>query len=117
MAESEFPIQERRDATRTKVVLSCQITFDGCEHDALIADIGPGGAFLLSDFMPPADADILIKIDNSLLGVPLLLWGKILRRAWKETEQGPMGSFAIEFSSSPTALIAFIGELAKPHVL
>jgi len=85
MAAPKSPIPDRRDASRTKVVLSCQVVLDGYEHDALITDIAPGGAFLLSDFMPPADTEILVKIDNALLSVPLLLWGKILRCAWKET--------------------------------
>jgi hypothetical protein len=117
MAIPECPVPDRRTAQRARVQLGCQIIFMEREFDALIRDIAPGGAFLWSGFLPPADADISIKIETALVKVPLILKGTVLRREWKETEKGNVGAFAVEFKDSSPALIEFISKLANPQIL
>ncbi len=116
MAAPKQSMQDRRTASRDKVILSCRLIFDGTEHDALIKDISTGGTLLQSDFLPPANADISVKIETTLVSVPLILEGKILRRSWKETEHGPLGTFGIEFKNNPPKIMELISELANPQI-
>jgi hypothetical protein len=116
MAAVKSSIQDRRNNSRDKIILSCRIIFDGNEYDAIITDISPGGVLLRSDFLPPAEADIEIKIDNALISVPSILEGKILRHDSKKTKRNTMEAFAVKFKSSPPELLALIDELANPQI-
>lgn len=108
---------DRRSAARTKVHLGCRLIFGGKEYDAFIKNIASGGAFIWSDFVPPSDADVEIKLETSLLNFPLMLDGKVLRSERKDTEQGYMGVFAVQFKKSSPELATFINRLANPQIL
>ena len=115
MATQRRPVPDRRAALRAKVHLGCHFIFDQTEYEAVIKDISPIGALLWSSFMPPPAADVFIRIDASLLRIPIVLEGKIVRRDCKNTEQGPIGAFAVKFNRSSPALMVLISKLLGPQ--
>lgn len=114
MATQRRPIPQRRASPRINVDLGCQFIVNETEHKALIKNISAVGALLWSGFMPPPAADVSIKIGTSLLKLPIILQCKIVRRSRVNTEQGPMGAFAVRFSRSSPALMGLISKLVSP---
>ena len=113
MVTQSRPIPHRRAAPRINVDLGCQFIVNETEHKALIKNISTVGALLWSGFMPPPTADVSIKIGTSLLKLPIILQGKIVRRSRVNTERGPIGAFAVKFSRSSPALMALINKLVS----
>ena len=117
MATQRRPMPDRRNAPRVKIHLGCQFIHDGTEHEAFIKDISPIGALLWSSFMPPPAADVFIKIETRLLKIPIVLQGKIIRRDCRNTDQGPVGAFAVQFNSGSPALMVLINKITHPQIL
>jgi hypothetical protein len=116
MTAPKRSMQDRRVISRDKIILSCRLMFEGNEYSALITDISPGGAFLLSDILPPVGADISIATDASLVGIQLVLDAKILRYDMKKIGRDKKKGFAIQFRTNPPELAEFIDTLAKPQI-
>ncbi|MBZ5545770.1 MAG: PilZ domain-containing protein [Acidobacteriia bacterium] len=117
MAIPNHPGLDRRTAPRLKVHLGCQLTVERIKHEAFIKDISPTGALLLSSFMPPPDADVLIKIETHLIRIPIVLEGKVVRRDSINTEQGPVGVFAVKFSRNSPALMLLVNKIVNPQIV
>jgi hypothetical protein len=117
MAIPKYPVPDRRTAPRLKVHLGCQLIFERIQHDAYIKDISPIGALLLSSFMPPPEADVLIKIETHLIRIPIVLEGKVVRRDSIDTEQGAVGAFAVKFSRNTPALMLLINKIVNPQIV
>ena len=116
MKDSKHSMQDRRVALRDKIILSCRFIFERNEHDALITDISPGGAFLESDFLPPVGANISIRIDTSLVGIRLILKARVLRRDLKKSGRGNREGVGIQFNKDSLKLKKFINKYAKPQI-
>lgn len=56
------PRRNRREKSRTLLILPVSIALESGEHQAVIRDISASGMFLYSNFTPPIGAEIELKV-------------------------------------------------------
>jgi len=113
MATQKRPVQDRRSTSRIATPAKCRFTYEGKEHQAFIRDISLRGLSILSQFMPPLNAEVCVNLETPPLNRPLTLTGKVLRRDFRCTERGQVNAFVVSFSQSSPEVVRSIYQLLK----
>ncbi len=103
--------QDRRLLSRIPALLPCEFTYDKVTRQAVIVDLSLNGAFISSKSLPPEDAPVTISLFSTHLKKPLLLDGRIARRAWGTSEEGTIGRFGVRFDRVTPELISLLRAL------